>query len=499
MDSGAFRRTAVGLNLVMTVVLTIMTGPVMAQDLIWSTNYGGAFTEEGYSGTRTPDNGYLALGSTYSYGAGDHDIYVVCVDSLGDTLWTETYGGTGTEHGYDIQATTDSGYVITGSSWSYGAGKSDIYVLKINQYGMVQWSKTIGGPEKEVGRSIRLTSDGGYIVCGSSSSFGAGFDDVYLVRLNSVGDTVWTHTYGGGSGEIGYAVRVLPDGGFVMCGATGSFGSGYSSMYVLRTDANGDTLWTQAFGGNSADMGYSVELALDGGLIFVGATASSGAGEYDIYLVKTDPSGNIEWENTYGGAAEDRGFSVLPSSDGGFLVGGTTASFGSGQFDIYCAKVNPVGDVEWERTFGGSRSEFCQSILSDQQSYVLIGYSYSYSAGGADLYLAKIVGDQATPAEDDPDFNLPEDFELAQNYPNPFNPSTTIQFNLPRRAETALTIYNVLGQPVRQWEFGSLSAGPHDIIWDGRNNQGQMSASGVYLYVLRSDNRYHSRKMVLIK
>ena len=170
MDSMRRNRTAGWISLALTVTLAFMSPSPRAQNLVWSTSYGGTGTEEGYSGTRTPEKGYIALGSTFSYGAGDYDFYVLCLDSLGDTLWTRTYGGPKSERGYDIQLTSDSCYIIVGTTWSYGAGQSDIYILKINRFGTVLWSKTVGGPEKESGRSIRQTLDNGYIVCGSSAS-----------------------------------------------------------------------------------------------------------------------------------------------------------------------------------------------------------------------------------------------------------------------------------------------------------------------------------------
>ncbi len=487
-------------GLVALLFLFFWNGPSLcAQNLLWTADYGGIYSEEGYSGVRTADGGYAVLGSTYSFGAGDHDLYVLRLDSLGDTLWSTTYGGPATERGYDIRQTSDGGFIVVGCTHSFGAGDYDVYLLRLDFVGGVIWSKTFGGSAKDIGRSVRITADGGYVIGGSTASFGSGFDDFYLIKTNRDGDMLWGRAYGGVGGEAAYAARQTPDGGYVMCGATGSFGQGYSSLYAVKTNSNGDTLWTTTYGGASADMGYAVEISTDGGLVFVGATASSGAGEYDIYLVKTDPDGGVEWERTYGGSAVDRGFSVRPTSDGGFLVAGTTASFGAGAFDAIAIRTDPMGFADWQETYGGSKSDYCYSSVTDNNAWVLIGHTFSYGSGASDIFINKISADGATSVDELPDVLLPEDFVLRQNYPNPFNMTTTIEFDLSRRADVSLTIYNVLGQMIRQYPYGTASPGLHTIAWDGRTASGAEVASGVYLYSLEYGPLRQTRKMVLLK
>jgi hypothetical protein len=472
--------------------------PAAAQEVIWSESYGGAYAEEGNSGVRTFDGGYAVLGSTYSFGAGDHDIYLLRLDSLGDTLWSQTYGGPATEYGYDIRQLSDAGFIVVGSTRSWGAGDADVYLLRLNFMGGVIWSRTYGGAGKDVGRSVR-TITGGFIIGGGTSSFGAGYEDFYLIRTDENGDTLWTRAYGGPGGESAFGARQTPDDGFVLCGATGSFGVGYSSMYVVKTNYYGDTLWTNTYGGAKADMGYGIEVALDGGLIMVGSTASYGAGDYDIYLVKTDPYGAVEWEKNYGGTQSDQGYSVRPVSDGGYLIAGTTASYGKGQFDGLAIRTDPIGTVQWQRTYGGTASDYCYCSVTDNNSWVLIGHTYSYGKGASDIFLNKIRADGATSVEDDPLSGLPDAFTLEQNYPNPFNASTTIAFTLQQHANVTLTLYNVLGQTVRDWPFGELSPGEHSIIWDGFDGYGREAASGIYLYSLRADSERVTKKMVLLK
>lgn len=482
---------------VILAAASLATNQASAQELLWSASYGGYYNEGGYAGVATADGGVLILGSTYSFGAGDHDIYLLCIDSTGDTLWSQTYGGEQADHGYDICESGDGGYFAVGSTRSFGAGQSDVYLLKLNFFGGLIWSKTYGGSEFETGLSVRATSDNGCIIAGSTSSYGAGADDLYLIRTDANGDTLWTRTYGGAAEEVANAVRPTPDGGFIVAGFTGSFGVGYYSLYAIRTDANGDTLWSATYGGVQADIGYGVETTLDGGLVFVGGTANGGY--YDTYLVKTDPNGGVEWERSYGGANNDCGYSVRSTADGGYFIAGTTDSYGHGKIDMQVIKTDPLGFVEWEDTYGGSRSDFCRGAIVDDESYYLVGYSYSYSVGGSDVYLVKISAQGATAVEDDPTDWLPEAYALSQNYPNPFNMTTTIEFMLQRRADVTLTIHNILGQVVKQWPLGSVSAGGHSIDWNGLDAYGRETASGIYLYTLEYGTNRQTRKMILLK
>ena len=243
-----------------------------------------------------------------------------------------------------------------------------------------------------------------------------------------------------------------------------------------------------------------MENTLDGGFVFAGATGSFGLGYYDMYLVKTDADGWIDWDYTYGGTYDDRAYSVCPTADGGYVLAGTTESFGAGMIDIFVVKTDLMGEKLWDKTFGGSKADYGYMILEESsREYFLVGHSYSYSAGGSDIYVMKIDGGDPTLVRDDRNDALPVSFELHQNYPNPFNAVTQIEFTLMTRSEVSLTIYNVLGQVVRKWNFGSLPAGYYSETWDSQTDGGSEVATGVYFYMLRAENFVETRKMVLLK
>ncbi len=480
------------------VLCTVLPLTLSGQALVWQTNEGGVYNEVGQAGIQADDGSYIVFGSTYSYGAGDFDMYLLKLNSAGDTIWTATYGGDSTEYGYDIQQTTDGGYILVGSTRSFGSGKRDVYLVKVDSVGQTVWSRTYGGADNDEGCSVRVTGDG-YIICGTTSSRGAGYSDLYLIRTNTVGDTLWTKTFGGVGGESGSAVREVTGGGFVAVGSTGSFGEGYSSIYLVRVDASGDSLWAVTLGGDKADFGSGIEIAPDGGFVIIGSTASYGSGYSDAYLIKTDLAGVPTWQQTFGGSNDDRGYSVRPTRDGGYVIAGTTESFGAQGIDIYIIRTDLFGNHIWSQKYGGSKSDFGRMVFQDQaRDYMVVGYSYSYSNGGSDIYIAKLGGD-ATPVEDE---NLPgisSGYVLSQNYPNPFNLTTRIDYTLPRRAAVSVIIYNILGQAVRHWQLESQPAGSYSVDWDGRNSWGGEISSGIYFVQMKTEEFSDSRKMVLIK
>jgi len=243
--------------------------------------------------------------------------------------WERNYGGTANDLGRSVHQTFDGGYIIAGWTYSFGAGGADVYLIKTDASGDTAWARTYGGPLFEDGYYVAQTSDSGYIIVGSTTSYGAGSNDVYLIKTDASGDTVWTRTYGGSNVDQGNSVLQTSDG-YVIAGWSMSYGAGGSDVYLIRTDASGDTLWTKTFGGSSHDYSHSIAQTRDGGYVLAGWTNSFGAGNYDVFLIKTDASGDTVWTRTYGGTSEDYGIFVAPTADSGCVIAGLTSSFGAG-------------------------------------------------------------------------------------------------------------------------------------------------------------------------
>jgi uncharacterized delta-60 repeat protein len=365
-------------------------------DTLWTRTYGGSYHDRAHAVQQTTDGGYIVAGLTQSFGAGNYDFYLVKTNPLGDTLWTRTYGGSSEDWATSLQQTADGGYIVVGYTYSFGAGNRDFYMVKTNSLGDTLWTRTHGGTNVDGAWSVQQTADGGYIVAGYTYSSGVGCCDSYLVKTNSQGDTLWTRTYGGSSYDDAYSVQQTADGGYIVAGTTNSFGAGWYDFYLVKTDSLGNTLWSRTYGGSSEDWGNSVQQTADGGYIVAGGARSFGAGPFDFYLVKTNRLGDTLWTRTYGGSHDDRASSVQQTADGGYIGAGYTYSFGAGTptyNNFYLVKTNSLGDTLWTRTYGGSRQE---NALSVQQTadggYIMAGYTYSFGAGTptySNMYLVK--------------------------------------------------------------------------------------------------------------
>ncbi len=389
----------------------------------WTRIYGGVQDDWGSSVQQTSDGGYIVAGVTLSFGAGGADVYLIKTNASGDTQWTRTYGGTDDDEGWSVQQTSDGGYIVAGWTYSFGAGNySDVYLIKTNASGDTQWTRAFGGDSLDWGSSVRQTSDGGYIVAGYTRSFGAGGDDFYLIKTNASGDTQWTRTFGGTGDDVGESVQQTSDSGYIVAGTTTSFGAGFTDVYLTKTNASGDTQWTRTYGGTSWDYGLSVQQTSDGGYIVAGFTSSFGAGWDDVYLIKTNASGDTQWTRTYGGTGGDYDQSVQQTSDSGYIVAGWTESFGAGLDDVYLIKTNASGDTQWTRTYGGTNYDVGYSAQQTSDGgYVIAGSTESFGAGHADVYLIKTDAGGNTGVEEPTTPLLKNSRTALRVQPNPFS------------------------------------------------------------------------------
>jgi len=233
--------------------------------------------------------------------------------------WSRTFGGSESDWGFSGQQTSDGGYILLGTTWSYGAGDYDFWLIKTDAAGNKEWERTFGGSDWDWGTSVQQTRDGGYILLGSTCSYGAGEWDFWLIKTDSQGNKQWTKTFGGSEDDQGYSVQQASDGGYILLGYTESYGAGSADFWLIKTDSQGTKQWAKTFGGSEDDWGLSVQQTKDGGYILRGHTYSYGAGSADSWLIKTDAQGNKQWERTFGGAEDDQGYSVQQTKDGGYI------------------------------------------------------------------------------------------------------------------------------------------------------------------------------------
>jgi hypothetical protein len=472
--------------------------------------YGHEFYDTGYAVLQTADGGYVIAGESSPFGAGI-DVYLIRTDPSGDTLWTRTYDSGNREVGLAIQQTTDEGYVIAGLWQLSDPYNEEVYLIRIDSSGDTLWTRTYGGEDCDVGYSVQQMTDGGYVIAGTTTPcIGGSADsaDVYLIRTASSGDTLWTRKYGGGGDDWGYEVQQTTDGGYVIAGDAWSFGGGNWDAYLVKTDSSGDTLWTRRYGGDDDQHGRSVQQTMDGGYVIAGDTGSFLARE--VYLIKTDSSGDTLWTKRYGRDDDHGGLSVRETTDGGYVIAGNSGCLVNPpmeyRYDVYLIRTDSSGDTLWTKTYGGEWDDHGYSVRQTMDGgYVVVGKTLSFGAADWDVYLIKTDPDGIVDISenDHRSMELPRSWAMSQNYPNPFNPSTTIAFDIPgtlvTRDKVNLSIYDMRGRRVRTLVDSELEPGTHKVHWDGRDDRGGSVASGIYLYTLKAGVAIHTRKMTVLK
>ncbi|UCC78257.1 MAG: hypothetical protein JSW64_08180 [Candidatus Zixiibacteriota bacterium] len=302
----------------------------------------------------------------------------------GDTIWTHNYGLSQIDVGEAVRQTSDGGFILGGMGVIPNYHLYDFLLVKTDASGNESWSRYYGGPYVEWGKDVQQTNDGGYIVAGYTSLVPNEFD-AWLLKTDANGDTMWAGIFGGNYNDYGYSVEQTSDGGYILVGAKQG-NQGYYNAYLVKTYANGNLNWDEEYGGNRDDeFGYCVTQTSDGGFILVGKT--NAPGNQDIYVVKTNFTGGVEWDNTFGGSSDDEAWSVIENSDGDFVIGGLTFSFGGGM-RAYVLKVSPTGSLIWQRNYGITSSQRAAEIAQTiDGGYAIFGGKGPYPTN--DFYVIR--------------------------------------------------------------------------------------------------------------
>ena len=466
-----------------------------APDTLWTKTFGGIDRDQGWSVIETSDSGFAVLGWTESMGAGNLDVYLVKTDQNGNYLWHQTFGGSSYEEGRSILETTDKGFIIVGLTQSYGAGNNDVYLIKTDSLGNEDWSRTIGGTGDDRGYDVQITTDGGYIITGYTYSYGSGSADVYLIKTNSNGNVTWQYPFGLSGPDRGWSVKEVSDG-YVIAGNTESFGQGLD-VYLVKTNLSGDSLWAKHYGGSGSDRAHWLDVTYDGRYIIVGYVGSFGVSYTDVWLLKTYANGDTMWTKFYGGLGWDAGYTVRETVDRGYIIAGYTYSTGAGGADVYLIRTDSLGNSLWTKTVGGSTHDRGHDInFTSDGGYIITGFTRSFGAGDKDMYLIKTETDPSSIEEKKHDKN---NFLILQSKPNPFKNRTLIRYSLPKKNSVEIIIYNILGQEVRTLVKRREEAGTHSVIWDGKDNASKDLTCDIYFLKFKAGECKSIHKLVLLR
>ncbi len=327
----------------------------------WAAVYAGGGAEEMEGIRQTTDGGYIITGSTDSWGdVANGDAWVVKLDPYGNIDWQKTYGGANDETLLDVRQTSDGGYITVGWTKSFGVAKTDVWVVKLTANGAIEWQYSYGGSGQEQAWSVDLTSDGAYLVAGGTTSFGAGRSDYWVLKLDTSGTPIWQKTYGGSKNDGGagsypeYVVRAFEDAGgrYVVASESYSFGSGVSDIWVLQLDSSGNILWQAAYGGIDEDSMWTFAESAGGGYIVPGSTVSFSP-DYsgDMWVLQLDTAGTIQWQKVFGVPGQwDEVLTVAPTSDGGSLIGGYVEQ-GQQDWDLLLLRLDSAGNALWKKFY----------------------------------------------------------------------------------------------------------------------------------------------------
>jgi hypothetical protein len=389
--------------LVSIFLLVSFTSVVKAQNsapsIEWQKSLGGSGFDYASSIHQTSDGGYIIAGRSSSIDGdvtGNHggsDYWIVKLNSQGTLQWQKSFGGSSSDSASSIQQTSDGGYIIAGISDSNDGdvtgnhGKDDYWIVKLDSLGTLQWQKSFGGSEIDNAYSIQHTSDGGYIIAGESWSKDGdvtgnhGRNDYWIVKLDSLGTLQWQKSFGGSGIDIAYSIQQTSDGGYIIAGGSDSKDGdvtgnhGRNDYWIVKLDSLGTLQWQKSFGGRQGDYASSIQQTSDGGYIIAGISYSNDGdvtvnhGNRDYWIVKLDSLGTLQWQKSLGGSVWDHANSIQQTSDGGYIIAGNswsndgdvTGNHGSSS-DYWIVKLNSLGTLQWQKSFGGRGSDAADSI-----------------------------------------------------------------------------------------------------------------------------------------
>jgi hypothetical protein len=502
---------------------TTLSQPVIE----WEMSYGGSDLDFAGRIISVEDGNFLFSASSYSLDGdfdrnyGDRDAWLVKIDSNGQIIWSKNYGGSESDSGGDIVVLED-GYIVAGGSSSNdhdlpgNKGYADSWIFKVDKNGTLLWSKNYGGSLDDNLGGIKKTSDGGFVLVGSTSSndgdvlLNKGEYDAWILKIDENGEVLWSKTYGGTKIDGFSSVHEFPDGGFLLAGSTQSDdydipgNMGDFDAWVLRIDSQGEIIGNNTYGGSGGESASFWGKDEQGNLLFGGHTGSkdgdvsSNKGKLDYWLFKTDQEGELIWSKTYGGSDRERLAGVVSHGDHFILFGSSFSEDGDvkenyGEIshnDIWIVEINDTGEIIWSKNYGGSRPDYASEMIETNNGYLLLGaseskdYDVSKNHGGRDVWLAKLVFPPSPDAVRSCGFQI---------YPNPPAEYLTIEFEKPIFGSFEVDIINSAGQQMlKKKESTTVTS---EIVL----NLPERIVSGFYVVRVTSGEQSCQQKIVIVR
>jgi hypothetical protein len=468
----------------------------------WQNSLGGSGMDGGTDFSKiepTSDGGYMVCGSSNSTDGsffnnhGSWDSFVSKLDGNGAVQWSKVYGGSGNDNARNGISTPD----ISGNH-----GNTDVWVVKLDQNGTIQWQRSYGGSGSDMSYMIKPTIDNGYIIIASSSSQDgdisqpADTGDVWIFKINATGNIVWDKTFGGNYNDHGTSILPLSDGSFIFTASSNSTSGdvmsnqGFSDYWVVKINSIGNIIWSKSYGGSSYDYAHEIIQLNDGNFLVTGKSESMNGdvvgnhGDYDAFVIKLNTSGNIIWKKCFGGTLDDRLLSVKQTNNGRiFLVGGSNSSdgnltFNHGGFDVWVLEINTNGDIIDQRTFGGEGDDVgCSLAVSSNNELVFRADTGSFGGdvigyhGGKDIWVVKLGAASSIDEFDKDDFtispNPTKDFIKIQSEKYPFN---------------AIEIYDVFGRFIEKFDSNTIDLTNY--------------SSGIFIIKVKVNETYRQFKVI---
>ncbi|WP_010476896.1 protein kinase domain-containing protein [Thermococcus zilligii] len=429
--------TVLALTLAFSLLAVQIPAVTAGASNYWAKSYGGQSDDFINDVKVLPDGGIIAVGSTASFGAGEKDVLVMKLNPDGSLAWAKTYGGIDYDEASAVALADNGDIIVAGHTSSFGAGYEDVWVLRLDKNGNIKWQKTYGGISSDRASAVALADNGDIIVAGYTESFGASGHYFWVLRLDANGNIKWQKTYGGSWAR---AVALADNEDIIVAGYTWSFGAGGGDVWVLRLDENGNVKWQKTYGGSHGDWVYAVALADNGDIIvagYYGLTDWVGSNA-DVWILRLDEDGNIKWQKTYGGSWA-RAVALADNED--IIVAGYTSSF------VWVLRLDADGNIKWQKTYGGSGHDEAHAVaVAPNGDIIVAGVTASFGAGGWDAWVLRLPPDGNLP-----DFSKNSDAKV--NVPNPIITSPNAEVHVSNAQVEDSNVYPLPASLVVQTQY----------------------------------------------